>query len=66
VDGQVLQVNVRPGEYAGVPPGQALVVLGNLRRLHVRVDSDENDIPRFKPGAPAKAPPAATRRSSSR
>jgi multidrug resistance efflux pump len=57
VDGQVLQVNVRPGEYAGAPPGQALVVLGNLKRLHVRVDIDENDIPRFKPGAPAKAAP---------
>lgn len=55
VDGEVLQVNVRPGEYVGAPPSQALVVLGNLRRLHVRVDIDEHDIPRFKPGAPARA-----------
>src|SRR5437660_10050411 len=38
VDGDVLQVNVRPGEYVGAPPSQALVVLGNLRKLHVRVD----------------------------
>lgn len=55
VDGEVLQVNVRPGEYVGAPPGQALVVLGNVHCLHVRVDIDEHDIPRFMPGAPARA-----------
>jgi multidrug resistance efflux pump len=55
VEGEVLQVNVRPGEYVGAPPGQALVVLGSVKRLHVRVDVDEHDIPRFRPGAPARA-----------
>jgi multidrug resistance efflux pump len=55
VDGEVLQVNVRPGEFVGAPPGQALVVLGNVSQLHVRVDVDEHDIPRFRPGAPARA-----------
>ncbi len=55
VDGEVLQVNVRPGEFVGAPPGQALVVLGNVRQLHVRVDVDEHDVPRFRPGAPARA-----------
>lgn len=55
VDGEVLQVNVRPGEYVGAPPSQALVVLGNLHKLHVRVDIDEHDIPRFRSGAPARA-----------
>lgn len=50
VDGRVLQVNVRPGEFVGAPPGQALIVLGNIEQLHVRVDIDENDIPRYKPG----------------
>jgi multidrug resistance efflux pump len=55
IDGEVLQVNVRPGEFVGAPPGQALVVLGNLDRLHVRVDVDEHDIPRFSPGSPARA-----------
>jgi multidrug resistance efflux pump len=55
VAGTVLQVNVRPGEYVGAPPGQALVVLGCTERLHVRVDIDEHDIPRFRPGAPARA-----------
>ena len=55
VDGEVLQVNVRPGEFVGAPPGQALVVLGNVTQLHVRVDIDEYDIPRFMPDAPARA-----------
>jgi multidrug efflux pump subunit AcrA (membrane-fusion protein) len=55
VDGQVLQVNVRPGEFVGAPPGQALIVLGNVTQLHVRVDIDEYDIPRFIPSAPARA-----------
>lgn len=44
----VLQVNVRPGEFVGTVQGQALVVLGHLKRLHVRVDIDENDIYRFR------------------
>jgi multidrug resistance efflux pump len=55
IDGQVLQVNVRPGEYVGAQSGQALVVMGDLTRHHVRVDIDEHDIPRFQPGAPARA-----------
>lgn len=55
VDGRVLQVNVRPGEFVGAPPSQALIVLGDIDRLHVRVDIDENDIPRFRPGQPATA-----------
>jgi multidrug efflux pump subunit AcrA (membrane-fusion protein) len=56
MDGVVLQVNVRPGEYVGTPPGQALIVLGATdKKVHVRVDIDEHDIPRFKTGAPATA-----------
>jgi len=51
VAGQVLQVNVRPGEFVGATQGQALVILGNIQLMHVRVDIDENDIPRFVPGA---------------
>ena len=52
----VLQVNVRPGEFVGANPGQALVLLGAVTdRVNVRVDIDEHDIPRFKPGAPAVA-----------
>lgn len=55
VEGQVLQVNLRPGEFVGAPPGQALVIVGNVQLMHVRVDIDENDIPRFVPGAPGVA-----------
>ena len=55
VDGQVLQVNVRPGEFVGAPSSQALIVLGSIDQLHVRVDVDEHDIPRFIPGASARA-----------
>jgi multidrug efflux pump subunit AcrA (membrane-fusion protein) len=57
VDGRVLQVNVRPGEFVGAPPGQPLIVLGNVDRLHVRVDVDEFDIPRFHSAATATAVP---------
>jgi multidrug resistance efflux pump len=55
VAGQVLQVNVRPGEFVGAPAGYALIVLGSVQQLHVRVDIDEHDIPRFQPGTPARA-----------
>lgn len=57
VAGRVLQVNVRPGEFVGTPPNQPLVILGNIERLHVRVDIDEYDIPRFREGLPAVAVP---------
>ena len=57
VAGRVLQVNVRPGEYVGTTPGQALVVLGDIGSLRIRVDIDETDIPRVQPGASATAFP---------
>jgi len=57
VGGRVLQVNVRPGEFVGAPPNQPLIVLGNVERLHVRVDVDEYDIPRLEPGQPAAGYP---------
>jgi multidrug resistance efflux pump len=57
VAGEVLQVNVRPGEFVGAPPGQPLVVLGNVDRLHVRVDIDEFEIDRFDPAFAARAVP---------
>ena len=57
VAGEVLQVKVRPGEYVGTPPNQPLVILGNIETLHVRVDIDEYDIPRFRSDVPATAVP---------
>ncbi|NDC62735.1 MAG: HlyD family efflux transporter periplasmic adaptor subunit [Planctomycetia bacterium] len=57
VRGRVLQVNVRPGEFVGAPPGQPLVILGDVQTLHVRVDIDEFDIPRFGEEGRASAVP---------
>jgi HlyD family secretion protein len=55
-DGTLLQVKIRPGEYAmaGVPQ-TPLMVLGDIDTLHVRVDVDENDAWRLDAGAPATA-----------
>lgn len=56
VDGEILQVKVRLGEYA--PTGvlsTPLILMGNLERLHVRVDVDEHDAWRIQPGARAMA-----------
>jgi multidrug resistance efflux pump len=55
VNGEALQVNVRPGEFVGAPPGQALVVLGDIHKLHLRADIDEHDIARFRTAAAAMA-----------
>jgi multidrug resistance efflux pump len=57
VDGVVLQVNVRPGERITELDTRPLMVLGDVSTYHVRVDIDERDIARFRPGAPARAYP---------
>lgn len=54
IDGRVLQVNVRVGEFA--PSGVVstpLMVVGSVEPLHVRVDVDEYEAWRIKNGAPA-------------
>jgi multidrug resistance efflux pump len=55
VPGEVLQVNVRPGQFAALAWKEPLVVVGDLTKLHVRVDIDEQDLPLFTPGARAVA-----------
>ncbi len=56
VDGMILQVKVRPGEYAQPGPlDTPLMLLGGVEDLHVRVDIDENDAWRIKPEARAEA-----------
>jgi multidrug resistance efflux pump len=55
VDGEVLQVHVRPGQFAAMTWNEPLIVLGDVKTLHVRVDIDENDLPLFTPGAEAVA-----------
>ncbi|HZW86773.1 MAG TPA: efflux RND transporter periplasmic adaptor subunit [Gallionella sp.] len=55
INGEVLQVNVRSGEYAQASVlATPLLLLGNLGKLHVRVDIDENDAWRFKSSAAAQ------------
>lgn len=55
MDGEVLQLNIRLGQYAAFAWKEPMIVLGDIRRLHVRVDIDENDLPYFSPGADAVA-----------
>jgi multidrug resistance efflux pump len=53
-DGTVLQVNVRPGQFAPAAEAQsALVVVGVTHPLNLRVDIDEVDVPRLALGEPA-------------
>lgn len=53
LDAEVLQVKVRPGELYSSQGEAALVVLGDTRRLRVRMDVDERDVARVRVGAPA-------------
>jgi len=56
VAGTVLQVNIRKGEFATAGAlSTPLMLMGDVSVLHVRVDVDENDVWRLKPGAKAEA-----------
>lgn len=56
IDGEILQVNIRPGEYAAMGVlTTPLLRMGDMTKLHVRVDIDENDAWRFKPNMRATA-----------
>jgi HlyD family secretion protein len=55
MDGEVLQLNVRLGQFAAMTWKEPMIVLGDSKRLHVRVDIDENDLPYFSNGAEAVA-----------
>ncbi|QJD30311.1 efflux RND transporter periplasmic adaptor subunit [Methylococcus geothermalis] len=48
IKGEILQVNVRLGEYATAGfLNTPLIIMGDMDRLHIRVDIDENDAWRF-------------------
>jgi HlyD family secretion protein len=52
LDAEVLQVKVRAGEFApAAPTSTPLVLLGRAKPLHVRVDVDEHEGWRVRPGA---------------
>ena len=58
ISGEILQVNVRAGEYAAAGPlPKPLMVMGSVGRLHIRADVDEHDASRVRSGAPAVASP---------
>jgi RND family efflux transporter MFP subunit len=54
-DGTILQVNVRAGEFAGTTPQEPLLVLGEVEKLQVRAEVDEQNAPLVEPGRPAVA-----------
>ena len=54
-DGTILQVNIRAGEYAANLPKNPVMVLGDIDRLQVRADVDEQNSTRIRPGQTAKA-----------
>ncbi|MGL4423807.1 MAG: HlyD family secretion protein, partial [Gemmataceae bacterium] len=64
IEFNVLQVNVRPGEYVGTVAGSGLVILGLVGQLHVRVDIDENDITRFRSNLAGIAKPRGNAETS--
>jgi multidrug resistance efflux pump len=57
-DGTILQVNSRRGEAVGNGPP---IVLGDIQRLHLRVDIPEEQIATWRAQAPARATPRAQR-----
>lgn len=56
VNGQLLQVNIRSGEFAQAGPlTTPLMIMGTVDPLHVRVDIDEHDAWRVRGGSKAVA-----------
>ncbi|MEM1050706.1 MAG: efflux RND transporter periplasmic adaptor subunit, partial [Pseudomonadota bacterium] len=60
ISGEILAVNVRPGEFVATQGGgnnQPFMQMGETNPLHIRVDVDENEAARVKIGAPAIVSP---------
>ena len=55
MDGEVLQLNVRLGQFAAMTWKEPMIVLGDSKRLHVRIDIDEPELLYFSKGAEAIA-----------
>ena len=54
-DGTILQVNVRDGEFAGTAPQEPLMILGEVDKLQVRAEVDEQNAPLVEANRPAIA-----------
>lgn len=48
IDGEVLQIDIQPGEFVSTMSTKTLMIIGDLRSLHVRVEIDEIDLPRLE------------------
>jgi multidrug resistance efflux pump len=60
ISGEILAVNVRPGEFVATQGGgnrDPFMQMGETNPLHIRVDIDENEAARVKLGAPAIVSP---------
>lgn len=57
IDGEILQLTARVGQYANVNPfdNQPIVLFGDTKYCHVRVDIDEEDAWRYQTAASATA-----------
>lgn len=56
IDGAVLQSSIRQGEFASAGAlSQPLMLVGSINPLHIRVDIDENEAWRVRPGSHATA-----------
>ncbi len=55
--GRILQNNLRVGQYVSPTASQSFMILGNLDKLQVRIDIDEQNASRFDPSKPAFAYP---------
>ena len=56
INGEVLKVDIRPGEFASAGAlSKALMMIGDLSKMHVRVEIDESEVHRVKPEKQAVA-----------
>ena len=55
IDGEVLQVHIRLGQFAAMNWNEPMIILGDMHELHVRVDIDEQDLPYFARSSKAVA-----------
>jgi HlyD family secretion protein len=53
--GNILQVNIRAGEYAATSPKSPAMILGDIDRLQARADVDEQNATRIRAGQKAHA-----------
>ncbi|HEX4847402.1 MAG TPA: HlyD family efflux transporter periplasmic adaptor subunit [Novosphingobium sp.] len=54
IDGQVLQVLRREGEFSGASQGAPLIVVGDLDQRIVRAEVGERDVPHLRIGSPVE------------